>query len=76
MVAQQFLCSVALCLAWLPCGESWVAKPREGFVKGPGSPDLGKAWLPCPEADFRKSFDGHLLFMEAEIDCKLQSDSS
>ena len=22
MVAQQFLCSVALCLAWLPCGES------------------------------------------------------
>ena len=26
MAAQQFLCSVALCLAWLPCGANWVAK--------------------------------------------------
>ena len=27
MAAQQFLCSVALCSAWLPCGANWVAKP-------------------------------------------------
>ena len=26
MAAQQFLCSVSLCLAWLPCGANWVAK--------------------------------------------------
>jgi hypothetical protein len=26
MVAQQFLCSVALYLAWLRCGANWVAK--------------------------------------------------
>jgi hypothetical protein len=29
--ARQFLCSVALCSAWLPCGESWVAKTN--FVR-------------------------------------------
>jgi hypothetical protein len=26
MAAQPFLCSVALCSAWLLCGASWVAK--------------------------------------------------
>ena len=26
MAARQFLCSVSVCSAWLPCGASWVAK--------------------------------------------------
>ena len=26
MAAQQFLCSAALCSAWLPCGANWAAK--------------------------------------------------
>jgi hypothetical protein len=27
MAARQFLCSVSLYSAWLPCGANWVAKP-------------------------------------------------
>ena len=36
MAARQFLCSVSVCSAWLPYGESWVAKPRKDFAKGRG----------------------------------------
>src|SRR5215470_13008374 len=28
MAARQFLCSVALCSAWLAYGAKWVARPR------------------------------------------------
>ena len=35
MAAEQFLCSVALCLAWLPCGGDWVVK--RSFVNKPSA---------------------------------------
>jgi CspA family cold shock protein len=45
MAARQFLCSAALCSAWLHCGESWVAK--SGLVT---------SWVPRWGADGRFQF--------------------
>src|SRR5262245_59349702 len=35
MAAQQFLCSVALYSAWLPCGASWAVKKEEVMKASP-----------------------------------------